>query len=178
MRQTLFALSVCFSCVSGGCDTVLQTKMQPPTNTNDKKGKQTEKYLTVSEICFSLLFLLTSSVFSTWNPVAWLPHHGQTSRAGLSRCCTQHGPQSYFDESCGWVRGVGWAWVAALASRWSWISLVQEAVGGCRAWTTDRPPWAPNQRAPAMGGIITDTQLPPSGKLKEEERLVQSFWRS
>lgn len=28
------------------------------------------------------------------------------------------------------------------------------------------------------GGIITDTELPPTEKLKEEERLAQRFWRS
>lgn len=39
-----------------------QAKIQPPTNTNGKKGKQTGKYINVSGVCFFLLFLLTSSV--------------------------------------------------------------------------------------------------------------------
>lgn len=58
-----------------------------------------------------------------------------------------------------WVGRRSWAWVATLAFRGSCISLVQEAVTDCRTLTAGRPSPGPDQRAPVVGQITTDTEL-------------------
>lgn len=125
-----------------------------------KKRKQIGKYITVSGGGFLLLFLLTAlmNVFCLKSCVC--DCHTMVKQAGqdLMLLHSAWSPQIFWWEL--WVGRRSWAWVATLAFRGSCISLVQEAVSDCRTLTAGRPSRGPDQRAPVVGQITTDTELP------------------